>query len=136
MDENLILMDNFVGYDLRCATPDQKKELGDKACPSNFSEFEESLARVAENVEHLYVSIDLDVLQPHLVPGVSHPESGGLSIQELTKALDTCFKSRKVRYTDIVEFNPMLDKSQITSITARDIVKVIFAGYAYQNGFK
>ncbi len=136
ISEDLVLVENFVGYDFRCALPDQKDELGKSACPTNLTEFEESVARVSENVDSLYISIDLDVLQPHLVPGVSHPESGGLSIHELVKALDICFRSRKVRYSDIVEFNPLLDNSQITSITARDIVKAIFTGHAYQNSFK
>ncbi|MFW9932336.1 MAG: arginase family protein [Candidatus Thorarchaeota archaeon] len=131
VEEKLVEHENIVCYDLRCITPEQRKELGRNVCPGTHSEFQMSIDKISKKVNHLYISIDLDVLQPHIVPGISHPESGGLTMTQLVEILDLCFQAKKVRYVDIVEFNPMLDTSQITGIAARDIVKAIPTGFAY-----
>ncbi|MHA1862263.1 MAG: arginase family protein, partial [Candidatus Thorarchaeota archaeon] len=78
----------------------------------------------------LYLTVDIDVLAPQIAPGVSHPESGGLSMVDLFELLISTFKTGKVRYADVVEFNPMIDPTGITSVVARDIVKEILTGFA------
>ncbi|MBN2229011.1 MAG: arginase family protein [Candidatus Thorarchaeota archaeon] len=130
IDEKIVNKSDIVGFDFRCITPDQREELGPDCCPSDLSAFREAIGKLSKKVSHVYISIDLDVLQPHIVPGVSHPESGGLTITEIVDIIDLCFGSGKVRYADIVEFNPMLDSSQVTEIAARDIVKAILTGFA------
>jgi arginase len=74
--------------------------------------------------------VDLDVLAPQIVPGVSHPESGGLSIPNIIEILQMAFATGKVKYTDIVELNPLLDQDGTTAIAARDILKEILTGFA------
>ena len=88
------------------------------------------------HVYTIYVSVDLDILDPSVAPGVSHPESGGLNIVELAELLRACFITNKVRYVDIVELNPMVDTTGQTSIVARDVVKEILAGFASQKDYK
>jgi arginase family enzyme len=62
---------------------------------------------------------------------VAHPESGGLMMEELTSLIRSTFETGKVRYADIVELNPLVDKSNLTSIAARDVVKEILTGFAH-----
>jgi len=131
ISENLVPVEHFVGYDLRCSTPDQRNELGNDSCPVNLEALSQTVQRIAEGVDHIYISVDLDVLQPQIVPGVSHPESGGLSVTDLVEIIDLCFATKKVRIADVVEMNPLLDKNRITEIAARDIVKAILTGFAY-----
>ena len=68
----------------------------------------------------LYLSIDLDGLDPAFAPGVSHPEPGGLS------TLDILSLIRRIRGplvgADIVEFNPERD---IQMTTARVVVRLV-----------
>ncbi len=130
VSDKIVDIENLVGYDFRSITPDQREELGSESCPTSIPELHESISKVSKKVNHLYISVDLDVLQPHIVPGVSHPESGGLTLPELFEILEFCFQSGKVQYVDIVEFNPMLDSTQITEVAARDIVKAILTGFA------
>jgi len=69
----------------------------------------------------LYVSIDLDGLDPAYAPGVSHREPGGLSVRDvigLVQALPT-----PVVGADIVEFNPSQDPSGMTAQVAAKLVK-------------
>jgi arginase len=85
---------------------------------------------MAERVDFVYVSFDLDVLHPGLVPGVSHPESGGPNMEKIVECLEFAFNTEKVRFADIVELNPLLDSSGLTSIAARDILKEMLFGFA------
>jgi agmatinase len=126
IDAGIVKAENIVAHDLRSALPEQRNELGGVAKVS----VEERIEELGKRVDVLYVSVDLDVLSPDVAPGVSHPESGGLSLPELVRILQSAFATKKVRYTDIVELNPMLDKTGITAVAARDILKELFAGFA------
>ena len=126
LSDNLLSIENVVAFDIRAALPEQKREL---MVEKNVS-FEDSIASLEEHVEHIYISVDLDVLNPSLVPGVGHPESGGLSMIQLVNALRSTFSTDKVQHADIVELNPLIDKNGITTTVARDVVKEILTGFA------
>ncbi len=71
----------------------------------------------------VYVSVDIDGLDPAYAPGVSHPEPGGLSTRQVLDTIQT-FKGNLVG-ADIVEVNPRKDVNNITSIVAAKILKEI-----------
>ncbi|MHA3963253.1 MAG: arginase family protein [Candidatus Thorarchaeota archaeon SMTZ1-45] len=133
VDGGLVSMEDIAGYDLRSALPDQREEItGTKAPILSKDQFKNRVNEIGKRVEFLYVSVDMDVLSPQIAPGVSHPESGGLSMVDLLELIIFIFNTGKVRYADIVELNPLLDSSGITAIAARDIVKEILTGFATQ----
>ncbi len=70
--------------------------------------------------KHIYVSIDIDVLDPSICPGTGMPEPGGLSYKELVKELK---KIKNVIGFDIVEVSPPNDINDITSLTAAKILR-------------
>jgi arginase len=69
----------------------------------------------------LYVSVDLDVLDPAFAPGVSHHEPGGLS----TRQLLTCIQQIQAPIigADIVEYNPTRDINNMTAMVAYKVFK-------------
>ncbi len=69
----------------------------------------------------IYVSIDLDSLDPAFAPGVTHPEPGGLTTRELIDAIKAL--PANVIGGDIVELNPLKDPSGITTAAAAKLVK-------------
>ena len=73
----------------------------------------------------LYISIDLDVLDPAFAPGVSHHEPGGLSSRELL----TIIQKIKVPVTgaDIVEYNPIRDINNMTAMVAYKLMKELIS---------
>ena len=71
----------------------------------------------------LYVSIDLDVLDPAFVPGVSHHEPGGFSVRELLQLLQGL--RVPVVGADIVELNPHRDPVGCTAMVAVKLLKEI-----------
>ena len=75
----------------------------------------------------LYVSIDLDGLDPAFAPGVSHHEPGGLSTRDVLSVLHRT--KGGIVGADVVELNPLRDINQMTAVVAAKLVKEL-AGLA------
>jgi len=77
------------------------------------------IERVAERVADrpIYVSVDIDVLDPAHAPGTGTPEAGGLTSRELLGVLRS-FATLNLVGADIVEVAPAYDHAQITGIAA------------------
>jgi arginase len=79
------------------------------------------VARIAEEVLErlsglpLHVSLDADVLDPTLAPGVGTPVPGGLSYREAHLLMEILAQSGRVRSLDLVEVNPILDERNRTA---------------------
>lgn len=69
----------------------------------------------------VYVSLDLDVLEPMLAPGISHPEPGGLTVRDVLELL-TALRTDVVG-ADVVEYNPRRDFRDLTARVAAKFVK-------------
>ncbi len=81
---------------------------------------------VFRDVAAVYVSIDIDVLDPAYAPGTGTPEAGGLSTRDLLQLLAAIFDGLPLRALDIVEVSPPLDHSDITSFAAVKLLYEIF----------
>jgi agmatinase len=81
---------------------------------------------VVERIRHrvgerpVYVSVDIDVLDPGLAPGTGTPEAGGLTSRELLTMLRT-FASLNLVGADVVEVSPAYDHAQVTGIAAAHV---------------
>jgi len=73
----------------------------------------------------LYLSLDLDALDPAFAPGVSHPEPGGLSTRQLLDILQTL--PSPLVGADIVELNPLRDVHDLTARVAAKMLKEVAA---------
>jgi len=71
----------------------------------------------------LYISIDLDVLDPAFAPGISHHEPGGLSSRELLNMIQQI--NVAVVGADIVEYNPVRDIHYMTAMVAWKLFKEV-----------
>ncbi|WP_219892737.1 agmatinase [Aquisediminimonas profunda] len=71
----------------------------------------------------VYVSLDLDGLDPAFAPGVSHPEPGGLSVRDVLNVLDRV--TGEIVAADIVELNPRFDVNGVTAIVAAKFVREV-----------
>jgi len=131
VEGGLVKIEDVVVFDLRSALPEQRNELtGSAVSKLSLDGVATSIKTIGKRVDRLYVSIDMDVLSPEVAPGVSHPESGGLTMLELVKAIRAAFSTGMVSFVDIVELNPLIDKSDLTATAARDIVKEVLTGFA------
>lgn len=73
----------------------------------------------------VYVSIDLDVLDPAFVPGVSHYEPGGMTVRELIRCLHEI--DAPLVGADVVEFNPQRDFQGQTAMVGAKLIKELAA---------
>jgi len=71
----------------------------------------------------VYLSIDLDVLDPAFAPGVSHREPGGLSVRDVLGVIQAL--PAPIAGADIVEFNPTQDPLGTTASVCAKLVKEI-----------
>jgi arginase len=71
----------------------------------------------------VYISFDIDCLDPAFAPGVSHREPGGLSVREAITYLHAI--EGNIVGADLVEYNPVQDISGVTAIVAAKILKEI-----------
>jgi agmatinase len=82
------------------------------------------LKDITSTFDNLYLSIDLDVLDPAFAPGVGNPEAVGISSRELYD-LVTTLQNKKIVAADIVEFNPTYDNGSTASMAAKMISTII-----------
>ena len=71
----------------------------------------------------VYITFDMDVLDPAFAPGISHREPGGMSVREAIAHLHAIEGS--IVGADLVEFNPVRDVSGVTATVAAKILKEI-----------
>ncbi|MBW2989486.1 arginase family protein [Candidatus Woesearchaeota archaeon] len=79
-----------------------------------IQEVSESLMAVAKDFSDLYVSIDIDVLDPAFAPGTGYIEPGGLSTRELLFFLHRLKKLKNLRAYDLMEISPAKDINGMT----------------------
>jgi len=78
-------------------------------------EASESIMSIAKKFSDLYISIDIDVLDPAFAPGTGYMEPGGLTTRELLFLLHRFKKMVNLKAYDLVEINPSKDVKDMTS---------------------
>jgi agmatinase len=87
--------------------------------------------RVRERVGDapVYVSVDIDVLDPAAAPGTGTPEAGGLTSRELLGILRG-FRGLRIVAADVVEVAPAYDHAEITSTAASHVIYELISLWA------
>ena len=90
----------------------------------------EKLAERYAGYDALYLTLDIDVLDPAYVPGTGTPVSGGLDPIALAKILRGALTTLPVKAMDIVEVAPPLDINDITSWAALRVIHEILSHFS------
>jgi agmatinase len=78
----------------------------------------------------VYITLDLDVFDPSLLPGVGTPEPGGITFPEFIFLLKKLQALHVVGF-DIVELTPDYDPSQVSSVTASVILREMLLAFCF-----
>jgi len=90
----------------------------------------EAIAAQIPSCDNLYISIDIDSLDPSVAPGTGTPEFGGLSYLQLRQFLMACAKKGRLAGFDLVEVNPLYDPTGRTAqVAARLILDLLGAAW-------
>lgn len=83
----------------------------------------------------VYLSIDMDVFNPAIVPGVGTPQPGGFLWYQMIELLEALFSRKTIdlRGVDIVELVP--EPSRVSEMTAAKLLLKIISFWGYANGF-
>jgi arginase len=79
----------------------------------------------------VYVSVDMDVLDPAFAPGVSHHEPGGLSMREVIHLIQSI--NAPIVAADLVELNPQRDRDEVTATGAAKIMRELASAIIRSN---
>ena len=82
------------------------------------------LKDITSTFDRVYLSVDLDVLDPAFAPGVGNPEAVGISSRELYDLITT-LQNKKIIAADVVELNPTYDNGSTASMAAKMIATII-----------
>jgi len=123
MEEGLV--NKLVQVGIRCMTPHQQEQ----AERFNVSVVDmKSIPQGLSNIHFqgpLYVTVDLDVLDPAFAPGVSHLEPGGLRTRDVISVIQQI--QTPIVGADIVEYNPDRDINGMTAMVAAKLMKELVA---------
>jgi len=82
------------------------------------------LKDITSTFDRVYLSVDLDVLDPAFAPGVGNPEAVGISSRELYDLITT-LQNKKIVAADVVELNPTYDNGSTAAMAAKMIATII-----------
>jgi agmatinase len=83
---------------------------------------DDAIAVALDGPDAIYLSIDIDVIDPGLAPGTGTPEPGGLLTRELLRAIRRIVGSVKLAGMDVVEVSPPYDHADVTAMAAHRVV--------------
>ena len=90
----------------------------------------QAVADMIPRGENVYITLDIDVMDPSLAPGTGTPEIGGLLYQETRDCLTAVVRKCNLVAFDVVEVAPSYDSSEITSqLAARFIMDILSARF-------
>jgi agmatinase len=84
--------------------------------------FDEALTTVIDGCDGVFLSIDIDVVDPGMAPGTGTPEPGGMTSRELLESIRRICLELPVVGLDVVEVAPPFDSADITAILANRVV--------------
>jgi len=105
------------------------QEIWERGMPSVI---EEAVAQALDGADHLYISVDIDVLDPGFAPGTGTPEPGGMAPADLLRTVRRVAMDANVVALDVVEVSPPYDVSDVTVNNAHRVVLEALAGMAWR----
>jgi agmatinase len=91
---------------------------------------ERALQEAREGPEYIYISFDVDVLDPAYMPGTGTPEPAGLTTREVFPMVRRLCAETKVVGFELVEVNPLVDPGYTTALNAIRILRECLNGMA------
>ncbi len=142
IEEGLVPGKNFIQVGLRGYYPDEEsfkwmREQGFKYHTMADIEkrgfpavMEEVIKEAKDGPEYMFVSFDIDTLDPAFVPGTGTPEPGGLTPREAFPILRRlCAESNVVGF-ELVELSPIIDPTYLSALNANRLIKECMTGMA------
>jgi len=116
----------MAGQSMRSYEMAEVRQRGLGAC------LDEVFGLATDGCEAVFLSVDIDVVDPGAAPGTGTPEPGGLSGRELLDAVRRCTMELPVAGLDIVEVSPPFDHAEVTAYLANRVVLEALSGMTWR----
>ena len=93
---------------------------------------DESFKILTDECDGVFLSVDIDVVDPGMAPGTGTPEPGGMTSRELLETVRRICLELPVVGLDVVEVAPPFDTADITAILANRVVLEALSAIAYK----
>jgi agmatinase len=142
IEEGLVPGKNFIQVGLRGYYPDEEsfkwmREQGFRYHTMADIEnrgfdvvMEEVIKEAQDGPEYMFVSFDIDTLDPAFVPGTGTPEPGGLTPREAFPILRRLCAETNVVGFELVELSPIIDPTYVSALNANRLIKECMTGMA------
>jgi agmatinase len=90
----------------------------------------DAIEEAADGPDSVYLSVDIDVVDPGMAPGTGTPEPGGMLARELLRAVRQIVSRVELAGMDVVEVSPPYDQSELTAMLAHRVVLEAIAALA------
>ncbi|HTF06844.1 MAG TPA: arginase family protein, partial [Asanoa sp.] len=94
----------------------------------------EAFATAVDGCDGVFLSVDIDVVDPGMAPGTGTPEPGGLTSRELLDAVRRVCLELPVVGVDVVEVSPPYDQAEVTAFLANRVVLEALSAIAFRRG--
>jgi agmatinase len=120
--------DNLFQFGVRSGSKDEYSYA--RSIRSLYELTEDGMYNALETIgdRPLYISLDLDVFDPSVLPGTGNPEPGGINFNKMIAALQVLGKARLIGF-DIVELSPEYDPSEVSSVVTSTVVREMILNY-------
>ena len=118
-DNAKVEVDNILNAGGTIFTTDDIKKYGVKKV------MEEAIKIASNNTDGIHISFDLDFIDPIDAPGVSVPEVDGIDKKTALEVIHYLNNTNNIKSFDIVEYNPLNDKDNITLDIAKEILDYV-----------
>jgi agmatinase len=95
---------------------------------------DEAYATAADGTAGVFLSVDIDVVDPGMAPGTGTPEPGGLTSRQLLDAVRRAAVELPLVGIEVVEVAPPYDSSDVTAMLANRVVLEALSGIAVRRG--
>ena len=135
VEENIAKPENIIVIGIRNPDPDEiiymkKKKITfytmKQIFENNVKDVCDMVMEKARKFENLYISLDIDSVDPAFAPGTGCIEPGGLTSRELIYFIQRLKLLKNLRMMDIVEVNPKIDVNNMTSKLAAKVIGEFF----------
>jgi agmatinase len=116
------------GQGMRWHTQVEMEERGVEAV------IDEAIAQALDGPDRIYLSVDIDVVDPGMAPGTGTPESGGMLGRELLRAVRRIAEAVDLVGMDVVEVSPPYDHAEITAMLAVNVIMEAISALAAAKG--
>ena len=115
--------DGLLQVGIRSGTRDEFTEMrrAQRWVPAQRDALRDALARVAHRP--MYLTVDLDIFDPAVLPGTGTPEPGGIDWQTFMSLLAALPRGTRLVGADVMELAPHLDPSGSSSVVAAKVVR-------------